>query len=491
MDDKSELKRDLNLIDSTAIVVGSMVGSGIFIVSSDMSRVLGSPGWLLITWLITGLITVIAALSYGELASMMPYAGGQYVYLREAFNKCTGFLYGWTLFTVIQPGTIAAVAVAFAKFTGVIFPIISSSNWICKFANLGSCKMGLNTENLLAIISIILLSWNNTRGLNAGKSIQNIFTFTKLISLVVLILVGISFGRNHEAISLNLQSFWDTSWTKMLSDGKTSMVQLSGLAIYAAVGAAMVGSLFSSDAWNNITFTAGEVINPKKNIPLSLALGVGIVTFLYILINITYLLVLPLHGDSNGADIFSRGIQFALQDRVATAVMQQIFGASGAIIMALLIMISTFGCNNGIILAGARVYYAMAKDKLFFKFAVETNKNSVPEKALLVQCIWSCVLCLSGAYSDLLDYVMFPVIVFYVLTIYGLFVLRRKMPDIERPYKAFGYPLLPAVYIVFGSLISMDLLIYKPNYTWPGLLIVMLGIPVYFIWKLINKPVNN
>ena len=351
--------------------------------------------------------------------------------------------------------------------------------------------MGLNTENLLAIISIILLSWNNTRGLNAGKSIQNIFTFTKLISLVVLILVGISFGRNHEAISLNLQSFWDTSWTKMLSDGKTSMVQLSGLAIYAAVGAAMVGSLFSSDAWNNITFTAGEVINPKKNIPLSLALGVGIVTFLYILINITYLLVLPLHGDSNGADIFSRGIQFALQDRVATAVMQQIFGASGAIIMALLIMISTFGCNNGIILAGARVYYAMAKDKLFFKFAVETNKNSVPEKALLVQCIWSCVLCLSGAYSDLLDYVMFPVIVFYVLTIYGLFVLRRKMPDIERPYKAFGYPLLPAVYIVFGSLISMDLLIYKPNYTWPGLLIVMLGIPVYFIWKLINKPVNN
>src|SRR3989338_7785381 len=430
MKDDSKLKRGLNLFDSTAIVIGSMVGSGIFIVSSDMARTLGSPGWLLLAWLLTGLITITAALSYGELAAMMPHAGGQYVYLREAFNRCTGFLYGWTLFTVIQTGTIAAVAVAFAKFSGVIFPSISSSKWIYKFATLGSYNIGLNTENLLAISSIIFLTWINTRGLHEGKFIQNIFTSTKIISLLGLIFLGLFIGRNPEAINLNLQHFWDASKTQIVNDSLL-VTKLSGVAVFAACGASMVGSLFSSDAWNNITFTAGEVVNPKKNIPISLALGAGVVTLLYILINITYLCVLPLHGDIHGTDIFSRGIQFALQDRVATAVMQEVFGNSGAIIMALLIMVSTFGCNNGIILSGARVYYAMAKDGLFFKFASETNKNSVPQKALIIQCIWSSLLCLSGAYGDLLDYVIFSVLIFYVLTIIGLFILRIKMPDAE------------------------------------------------------------
>ncbi len=476
-----ELKRRLNLFDATAIVAGSMIGSGIFIVSADMARTLGSPGWLLLAWVLTGIITLTAALSYGELAAMMPHAGGQYIYLREAFGKLPAFLYGWTLFAVIQSGTIAAVAVAFAKFTGAIFPQVSSSNWIFKINAFHNYDIGLNTENLLAIFSIIFLTWINTRGLESGKWIQNIFTSTKILSLLGIIFVGITMGRNHSAITHNMQNIWSTSWIHTLPT--FHIENLNGLSIFGALGVAMVGSLFSSIAWDTVTYTAGETINPKKNIPLSLGIGVGIVTILYVLVNVAYLSVLPLHGNINGSDVFSRGIQFASNDRVGTACAEMIFGSSGALIMAILIMISTFGCNNGIILSTARVYYAMAKDGLFFKKAGELNKHSIPEYALIIQGIWSCILCISGTYSNLLDYVIFAVLIFYMLTICGLIVLRIKKPNAERPYKAFGYPFIPLIYIVSAAAISIDLLILKPLYTWPGLIIVLIGVPIYYLWK--------
>jgi len=486
MTENTNLKRGLNLLDSTTIVIGSMIGSGIFIVSADIARTVGSPGWLLLIWIITGLVTIAAALSYGELAAMMPHAGGQYVYLKEAFNKCIGFLYGWTLFTVIQTGTIAAVAMAFAKFTGVIFPFISSSNWLFKIGEFGSYKVGLTTENSLAIISIFLLTWINTRGIAAGKTIQNIFTLTKAIALFVLILLGAFLGRNISIISQNMNNFWNASWTHV-KDGIVITENIHGLYILKAVSVAMVGSLFSADAWNNITFTAGEVINPKKNIPLSLIIGTSTVIFLYLLVNIIYLCVLPLHGDIGGLDPISRGIQFATNDRVGTAVAEVLLGNSGAFLMASLIMISTFGCNNGIILSGARVYYAMANDGLFFKFASKLNKNLVPSNALISQAIWASLLCLSGTYGDLLDYVVFAVLLFYVLTIMGLFVLRVKKPDMERPYKVIGYPFVPISYIFFAISMLIALLIFKPSYTWPGLFIVFLGFPVYYLWKSRNK----
>lgn len=479
MPEKTELKRGLNLFDSTAIVAGSMIGSGIFIVSADMARTLGSPGWLIAAWVLTGLITITAALSYGELAAMMPQAGGMYVYLREAYGKLPAFLYGWTLFTVIQSGTIAAVSVAFAKFAGVIFPIISSSKWIFKFSFF-NYVFGLNTQNLLAIISIILLTWINTRGLESGKWLQNIFTSMKVISLFLVILLGFTVGKNIYAVNANFSDLWDVSFTHVLNT-QISVENLHGVLIFGALGAAMVGSLFSAIAWDTVTYTAAETINPKRNIPLSLAIGTGIVILLYILVNISYLFVLPLKGTIDGSNVYERGIQFALDDRVGTAVFEGIFGNAGAIAMAFLIMISTFGCNNGIILSTARVYYAMAKDGLFFKKAGELNKKHVPAFALVIQCIWSCVLCLSGKYMDLLDYVIFAILLFYVLTIIALFVLRVKKPDVERPYKAFGYPFIPALYILFASAISIDLLIYKPLYTWPGLIIVLLGIPIYYL----------
>ncbi len=329
----------------------------------------------------------------------------------------------------------------------------------------------------------MFLTFINTKGLDAGKLIQNVFTVTKLIALFGVIFLGLFIGRNHEVVTSNLQNFWNASWSHVSSGSITSVEQLSGLAILGAVGASMVGSLFSSDAWNNITFTAGEVINPKKNIPLSLIIGTSVVTIVYLLVNISYLCVLPLLGNINGSEVLERGIQFANHDRVATAVLEIVFGSSGAIIMALLIMISTFGCNNGIILSGARVYYAMAQDGLFFSFAKDVNKHSVPQNALIMQCVWASLLCLSGTYSNLLDYVIFAVLIFYVLTILGLFILRKTKPNVERPYKALGYPFIPALYILCASLISIDLLIFKPSYTWPGLIIVIIGIPIYYIWK--------
>ncbi len=476
----AEFKKSLTLFDSTAIVIGSMIGSGIFIVSADMSRLLGSPGWLLVAWLITGVMTMIAAVSYGELSSMMPKAGGQYIYLREAYNPLSGFLYGWTMFLVIQTGTIAAVGMAFAKFTGVLIPWVSENNiWL----DLGFDK--LNTVHIIAISSIVLLTFTNTRGIKTGKYIQNSFTYVKVLLVLLFVIIGFFIAKDTGAISINSKIFWEPSILK-----NNSLLPLTGFALIAAIGSAMVGSLFSSDAWNNITFAGAEVINPKKNIALSLFFGTLIVTILYILVNIVYLQVLPLRGDPQGATIFERGIQYATNDRLGTASITGIFGEYAAIIMAAFIMFSTFGCNNGLILAGSRVYYAMAENGLFFKGVGKLNSRGVPAAGLIAQCIWACLLCLSGTYGQLLDYVVFAVLIFYVLTILGIFVLRVKRPNAERPYKAFGYPVLPAIYILLACVILLILLIYKPDYSIPGLIIVILGIPVYYIWKGFSKKVN-
>jgi APA family basic amino acid/polyamine antiporter len=467
--EKSEFKKSLGFIDSTALVAGSMIGSGIFIVSADIARNVGSPGWMIMVWVITGLMTIFAALSYGELASMMPQAGGQYVYIREAFNPLAGFLYGWTFFTVIQTGTIAAVAMAFAKFAGVLVPWFSETNILF---SLGFVK--INTVHLLAITMIVALTFNNLLGIQNGKWVQNVFTFLKVALLIGFIILGLFFAGNAEALATNKSYFWEP----VALDGTA----LSGWALIAAMGVAMVGSIFSSDAWNNITFAGAEVKNPKRNIPLSLVTGVTLVTILYILANFVYLNALPLRGMADGAGVFERGIQQAVNDRLGSASMFGLFGSMAALLMAAFVVISTFGCNNGLILSGARVYYAMAKDDLFFKSAGKLNKNSVPAAGLKVQAIWASLLCLSGTYSNLLDYVVFAVLIFYVLTIAGIFVLRRKKPEVERPYKTFGYPVIPILYMAAASLIMFVLLVYKPEYSGSGLIIVIIGIPVYYAW---------
>jgi APA family basic amino acid/polyamine antiporter len=473
-----EFKRELGLFDSTMIVIGSMIGSGIFIVSSDIARTVGSGGLLLLVWFVTGIVTLIAALSYGELAAMMPRAGGQYVYLRESYNPLIGFLYGWTLFLVIQTGTIAAVAVAFARFTAVLIPWFSGGNIL--FSVLG---LKISAGQVLAILSIAILTYINIRGLREGKIVQDIFTTTKVLALFGLILLGLFIGSNVETVTANFSDLWNGEWIHFSGESIEWVESLSGFSIVIAIAVAMVGSLFSSDAWNNITFTAAEVKNPKRDVPLSLFFGTLIVTFIYLMANVAYMAVLPLKGNPAGIDVTSLGIQFAAEDRIGTAAAYTFFGEPAAIIMAALIMVSTFGCNNGLILAGARVYYAMAKDNLFFKITGTLNKNSVPAKALIFQAVWASILCLSGTYGQLLDYVIFAVLIFYILTIAGIFILRKKKPDAERPYKAFGYPYLPVLYIILASAISIILLIYKPQFTWPGLLIVLLGVPVYFIWK--------
>ena len=452
------LVKALGLVDATTLVMGSMIGSGVFIVAADISRQVQSPGLLMLTWFATAALTLVAALSYGELAAAMPHAGGQYVYLREAFGPLWGFLFGWTMFLVIQTGTIAAVAVAFAKYSGVFVPWISARNYL-----IGSGRIGLTTQQLLAIALIVFLTWSNTRGIRTGARVQNVFTFAKVAALLGLIGFGFLLGRNHAAVSDNFDNFWrGAGWN---------------LDTLRLAGVAMVGALFSSDAWNNVTFTAGEVRNPRRNLPLSLALGVGVVSALYIAANLAYLNVLTLHE-----------IQTAAEDRVATAAAFKMFGPIAVQLMAAAIMISTFGCNNGIILSGARVYYAMAKDKLFFRRAGELDSvHHAPRFSLTAQCVWAVLLTLTGSYSDLLDYVIFAVLLFYMLTIAGLFVLRRTRPDMDRPYKAFGYPVLPAAYILVAGLIDVLLLIYKPGYAWPGLIIVLLGVPVYFVWR--RRPV--
>lgn len=475
---ENTFRKSLNLFDSTAIVTGSMIGSGIFIVSADMSRVLGSPGWLLVTWAIAGLMTIIAALAYGELSSMMPKAGGQYIYLREAYNPMTGFLYGWTLFLIIQTGTIAAVSMAFAKFMGVLIPWFSEKNVLL---DLGFIKF--NVVQLLAIFCICLLTWVNSMGIKFGKFIQNSFTFTKVAVLLLFIIIGLLFAGMSGAVEANMDIFWDAQ-TNM---GDGNIIPLSGFALVAAIGTAMVGSLFAADAWNNITFTGGEIKKPERNIPLSLFLGTLIVIVLYLLANIVYMQTLPLRGDIAAADVQSKGIQFATDELVGTASMNGLFGENAALLMAAFVIISTFGCCNGLVLSGARVYYAMATDGLFFKQVGKLNKDGVPGRGLWIQAIWASILCLSGTYGQLLDYVIFAVLIFYVMTIVGIFILRVKRPNVERPYKAFGYPIIPAIYIILALFIMIDLLIYKPGYTWPGLIIVLIGIPVFYLWRKINK----
>jgi len=473
------------------LVMGSMIGSGIFIVSAEIAREVNSPALLIAAWAVTGFMTIVGALSYGELAAMMPRAGGQYVYLREALGPLWGFLYGWTLFLVIQTGTIAAVGVAFGKFLGVFFPSVSSTNWILHFWKappihigpmvLGNMDVGLNTQNLAAIVVVILLSVINIFGIKTGAVIQNIFTAAKVTALFGLVLLGIFLGRNAQAIAANFRgNFWHNAGLGAMHDigGGVLVSTLTVLAV------AQVGSLFSADAWNNVTFTAGEVKNPSRNLPLSLAMGTGVVIALYIACNFIYLNALPLYGTAGAGTILGRGIQYATEDRVATAVLTQMFGAAGGFLMAAAIMLSGFGCNNGLILAGARVYYAMAKDGLFFRRVAQLHPTyKTPAFSLMVQMVWTCVLCISGTYGQLLDYIIFAVLVFYILTIIGLFVLRRTHAQAERPYRAIGYPILPAIYIVMALFIDIVLLRYKPQYTWPGLCIVLLGIPVYFAWK--------
>ncbi|TAL09809.1 MAG: amino acid permease [Nitrospirae bacterium] len=479
------LPRSLGLLDATMLVVGSMVGSGIFIVSADIARLVQSPGLLLVVWLITGFMTVVGALCYGELAAAMPAAGGQYVYLREALGPLWGFLYGWTQLLVIQTATIAAVAIAFAKFTGVLAPWFSSASWLWQlgtfgpfhlwFGELGPYTIGLNTQNLLAILSIAVLTWVNLRGIHVGALVQNIFTLTKMGALVGVIALGFLFATTP-ALTANFGQFWGAG-----SGAAGSEAGWVGLLTLIAV--AMVGSLFAADAWNNVTFVAGEVRDPERNLPRSLALGTGLVIAIYLLANLAYLAVLPLAGARDGATVLDRGIQYAAEDRVATAVAEVAFGPAGGAIMALAVMISTFGCNNGLILAGARIYYAMAQDRLFFANVGRLNSHLSPAPALLIQGVWASALCLSGTYGQLLDFLIFSVLLFYILTIGGIFVLRRTRPDMARSYKTWGYPVLPAVYIALALFIEIQLLRYKPQYTWPGLIIVLLGMPVYWVWR--------
>jgi len=503
-DESTGFIRGLGLLDSTMIVAGSMIGSGIFIVSADIARHVGSAGGLILTWVITGLLTVAAALSYGELAAMMPEAGGQYVYLREAFSPLWGFLYGWTLFLVIQSGTIAAVAVGFARYLGVLVPSISPSAWIVAPIDLSSgYAVSLSVQQLVAILMIAVLTWINTRGLRLGKWIQNVFTSAKTLSLGALIVLGLVIGRNAQVVAANFAGALTPQDAEVIRPDFAFMPAVSvagGLfGIVVAFCTAQVGSLFSADAWNNITFTAREVRDPRRNIPLSLALGTALVMSLYVLASAAYLCVLPLSA-----------IQHAPDDRVATAALQAIFGDIGAAMMAVAIVISTFGCNNGLILAGARVVYAMARDGLFFRQTGLLNRNHVPGRALVIQGLWTALLVLprtrlrdaagaplldaTGAptygnlYSNLLDYVIFAALVFYVLTIVGLFVLRRTRPQAERPYRAFGYPLVPVLYIAAASLVMLVLITYKTQTTWPGVVIMLTGVPFYVLWRWLARP---
>jgi basic amino acid/polyamine antiporter, APA family len=445
-------KKKLSLLDSTTIIMGSMIGSGIFIVSAEISRQVQTPGMLLLAWVVTGIITIMGALSFGELAAAMPKAGGIYVYIREAFGKLPGFLYGWTLFSVIQTGTIAAVGMAFAKFTGVFIPAISAANIIIDFG-----FIAISTQQALAVTLIIFLSVYNFRDIKAGALLQNIFTISKALALLLLVVLGLYFGFSGLGSADNFSPLLP------------SVITLATIGIF---GAAMTGSLFSADAWANITYTAGEVRNPQRNLPLSLVIGTSTVILLYLLANVAYIFVLPIEK-----------IQTAENDRVATLLMQTIMGDSGKLFMAAMIMISTFGCLNGVILSAARVYYAMAKDKLFFHQASVLNRNGSPANSLTMQCIWSCLLCFSGTYGELLNYIMFAVMLFYIVTIAGLFRLRKTKPDMPRPYKAFGYPFVPAIYILLAALVCLDMLIYQPKQSIMGLVIILIGIPIYLLFE--------
>lgn len=470
-------KPSLGLLDATMIVAGSMIGSGIFIVSADMMKDLGSAGWLIAAWAITGFMTITAAVSYGELSAMFPKAGGQYIYLKEGYNPLVGFLYGWSFFAVIQTGTIAAVAVAFSKFAGYFFPILELKDENILFS-IGSIH--IYPAQLLAIVLIVFLTYTNTKGIKGGKLIQNVFTTTKLFALFGLVLFGL-FAFKSDVWNYN----WSDAWNMMQSSKQTtatgtdiiSWLPVTGIAaMIVAMSSAMSGSIFSSDAWNNVTFIAGEIKSPQKNIGLSLFFGTLIVSVIYISCNFMYLSVL-------GKD----SLAYAPEGRVAVAAANEIFGNIGTYVIAVMIMISTFGCNNGLILAGARVYYTMAKDGLFFKKTAELNSKAVPEFALWIQCIVASLLCISGKYGDLLDMVAFVAVLFYILTIIAIFRLRKKMPQAERPYKAFGYPVLPVIYLVLATVFCIGLICIKPGYAGGGLVITLIGIPLYFIAVASNK----
>jgi len=476
-----EFIKALTLTDATMLVAGSMIGSGIFIVSAEISRTVISPFWLLMAWIVSGVVTIFGALAYGELAAMYPRAGGQYVFLRESMGHLMGFLYGWTLFVVIQTGTIAAVAVAFGRFLGVLWPAITPDrySWFPQmdFTTAGApVQLGLSPQRLIALISIWVLTWINLRGIKEGKWVQTTLTVVKTVALAGLIILGLTLGRHAEAITANF------------STGNFNPVAFTP-AFLVAFGSALVGSLFASDAWNNVTFAAAEVHSPQRNLPRALIYGTGLVCVLYLLANVSYLSVLPLKGIKDGATVMERGIQYATQDRVASAVAETIFGAAGASIMAALILISTFGCNNGLILSGARVYYAMARDRLFFRRTGNLNRHNVPAAALIAQSIWTSLLCLTGTYGQLLNYVIFAALIFYALTTVGLFRLRKLRPDAERPYKVIGYPVLPALYIILASAIAVILLIADQTRAQAisGLVIVLLGVPVYFIWRKVES----
>ncbi|MDA3613835.1 APC family permease [Polluticaenibacter yanchengensis] len=466
MENKQEFKRSLSLYDSTMIVIGSMIGSGIFIVSAPIAQTMGSAGWLILVWLITGFMTIVAAVSYGELSGMFPKAGGQYVYLKEAYNPFISYMYGWSLFAVIQTGTIAAVGVAFSKFAAYLFPVLSEDNYLFTLSG-----FKISAAQITAILLIVLLTWNNTKGIKQGKIIQSFFTSIKVISLFGLIICGLYALKSD---------VWQSNWSNAWNAGTLSLDKASNVwefvpyattgAILGAIASSMTGSLFSSDAWNNVTFIAAEIKNPNRNIGLSLFLGTLVVTIIYVGANFMYLSVLNMQQ-----------IAGAEKDRVAVAASGAIFGDWGMYIIAVMIMISTFGCNNGLILSGARVYYTMAQDGVFFKKAANLNKHAVPEWALYAQMILASLLCLSGRYGDLLDMISFVAVMFYVLTILGIFILRKKRPELQRPYKSFGYPVLPFIYIILGVSFCILLLIYKPAYTWPGLIIVLVGVPFYFI----------
>ncbi|MGA2629058.1 MAG: amino acid permease [Terriglobia bacterium] len=473
--------RGLGLFDSVMTVAGAMIGSAIFIVAADMARETGSPGGVLTGWVITGVLTVAAALSYGELASMMPHAGGMYIYLREAYSPVMGFLYGWTLFAVIQAGTIAAVAVGFARFTGVLWPLISEDRYlISPFHISPGYAISLSTAQLLAVLSILLLTWTNARGLVYGKIVQNVFTTAKTGALVAIIVAGIFVGRSASAVAANFSDLWTPRGYSPIVPGLDAGTLFG---VIVAIAVTQTGSLFAADSWHDVTFAADEVKNPQRTLPLALGIGCAVVTLLYVLVNLAYLMALPLAG-----------IQQAPSDRVATAALQAIFPGTGTVLMALAIMVSTFGCNNTLILAGARAYYAMARDGLFFKSAGRLNKAHVPGRSLLAQGIWSCLLVLprtfnpatgkyGSLYSNLLDYVISAALIFYILTIAGLFRLRKKRPDAERPYRAFGYPVVPAVYILGALAIVAALVAYRPSTTWPGFIIVLCGLPVYLLLR--------
>jgi APA family basic amino acid/polyamine antiporter len=523
-------QQKLGLFDATMLVAGSMIGSGIFIVSAGIAQDVGSTGWLLFVWVLTGVITIMGALSYAELAAMMPQAGGQYVYLREAYGPLWGFLYGWTCFLVIQTGFIAAVSVAFAKFLGVLAPALGTNNVLCS-VHLGIERVlpvpwldekdwptffkreafTISAGQLVAVVVTVVLTLVNCIGVQAGKLVQNIFTVAKLAGLTALILLGLTIAHDPATLAANFADLWDGIWTTQQYGLVHTLVRQPVLAAAMVVGAAMVGSLFSADSWNNVTFTAGETKDPKRNLPRSLALGTILVIGLYLLANVAYLAALPIRGDQQrmaeiNAELrkaegdqspfgteetrrlqaelaFASGIDRAKDERVGTAVLERASPNFGVPFMAVAIMISTFGCVNGLVLMGARLYYAMAKDGLFFASVGRLNARGVPAAGLVLQGLWSIVLIFSGTYGDLLDYIIFAALLFYVLTVSGLFVLRRTRPNAERPYKALGYPVVPAVYVMLCALIMVDLLIVKPVYSWPSFIIVLAGIPVFFLWR--------